>query len=125
MEKEIFVVARRKLDKTIKEMSQLLAVSDKAIYSYEAGWRSIPAHVERQTYFLLSRKRGEKRGLPKLCWIVKKCPPKRRKECPAYEYNAGRFCWLINGTVCKGKPQLSWKEKMKICRECEIISNLL
>ena len=92
MEKEIFVVVRRKLDKTIKEMSHLLAVSDKVIYSYEAGWRTIPAHVERQTYFLLSRNRGEKRGLPKLCWIVKNAPPKRREECPAYEYNAGRFC---------------------------------
>ena len=124
MEKEAFVVVRKKLDKTQKEMSQLLGVSDKAIYSYEQGWRSIPTHVERQVLFLLSRNKGRQKRLQN-CWAVKKCPPKRRKECPAYEYKAGRFCWLINGTICKGKPQKSWKEKMKICRKCEVILNLL
>ena len=124
MEIEEFIVARTKLDKTQKEMSQLLAVSDKAIYSYEQGWRAIPTHVERQVFFLLSRQKGRQKR-PQNCWTVKKCPPKRRNECPAYEYKAGRFCWLINGTICKGKPQLSWKEKMKICRKCEVILNLL
>ena len=53
MEKEEFVVARTKLDKTQKEMSQLLGVSVKAIYSYEQGWRSIPTHVERQAFFAI------------------------------------------------------------------------
>ena len=125
MEKEEFVVARTKLDKTQKEISQLLGVSVKAIYSYEQGWRSIPTHVERQTFFLLSRKKRRQSLPQKNCWVVKKCPLKRRKECPAYEYKAGKFCWMINGTICKGKPQLSWKEKMKICRECEVILNLL
>jgi len=124
VEKEEFVEARTKLDKTQKEMSQLLSVSVKAIYSYEQGWRSIPTHVERQVFFLLSRKRGNG-PLPKSCWIIKKCPPKRRKECPAHEYNAGRFCWLVNGTICECKAQKNWKEKMKICRECEVMSDLL
>ena len=124
MEKEEFVVARTKLDKNPMEMSQLLGVSLKAIYSYEQGWRSIPTHVERQVFFLLSRKKGEQE-LPEHCWVVKKCPSKRRKECPAYEYKAGRLCWLANGTICEGKPQENWKEKMKICRECEVILNLL
>jgi len=124
VEKEEFVEARTKLDKTQKEMSQLLGVSVKAIYSYEQGWRSIPTHVERQMFFLLSRKRGPGK-LPKHCWVVKKCPPKQRKQCPAYEYNAGRFCWLVNGTICECKAQKNWKEKMKICRECEVMTNLL
>ena len=124
MEKEEFVAARTRLDKTQNEMSQLLGVSVKAIYSYEQGWRSIPTHVERQMFFLLSRKRGN-RDLAKPCWIIKKCPPKRRKECPAYEYNAGRFCWLVNGTICECKAQKTWKEKMKICRECIVMSDLL
>ena len=125
MEKEEFAEARTKLDKTQKEMSQLLGVSVKAIYSYEQGWRSIPTHVERQMFFLLSRKKGERRKLPKQCWVVKKCPPKRRKECPAYEYNAGRFCWLVNGTICECKAQKNWKEKMAICRKCEVMADLL
>jgi DNA-binding XRE family transcriptional regulator len=124
VEKEEFVEARTKLDKTQKEMSQLLGVSVKAIYSYEQGWRSIPTHVERQVFFLLSRKRGDvNRAKP--CWTIKKCPPKRRKECPAYEYNAGRFCWLVNGTICECKAQKNWKEKMVICRQCEVMRDLL
>jgi DNA-binding XRE family transcriptional regulator len=102
VEKEEFIAARTKLGKTQKEMSQLLGVSVKAIYSYEQGWRSIPTHAER-----------------------KKCAPKRRKQCPAYEYKAGRFCWLVNGTICECKAQKSWKEKMKICRECSVMQDLL
>jgi hypothetical protein len=126
VEKEEFVEARTKLDKTQKEMSQLLGVSVKAIYSYEQGWRSIPTHVERQIFFLLSRKRGAGSQVKaKPCWVVKKCPPKRRRECPAYEYNAGKFCWLVNGTICECKAQKNWKEKMKICRECAVMINLL
>jgi hypothetical protein len=124
VEKEEFVEVRTKLDKTQKEMSQLLGVSVKAIYSYEQGWRSIPTHVERQMFFLLSRKRGI-RDPAKPCWVIKKCPPKRRKECPAYEYNAGKFCWLVNGTICECKAQKNWKEKMKICRECAVMNDLL
>jgi len=124
VEKEEFVEARLRLDKSQKEMSQLLGVSVKAVYSYEQGWRSIPTHVERQVFFLLSRKRGTK-DLAKQCWTIKKCPPKRRRECPAYEYNAGRFCWLVNGTICECKAQKNWKEKMKICRECEVMHDLL
>ena len=110
MEIEEFIEARSKLDKSQKEMSQLLGVSVKAIYSYEQGWRSIPSHVERQIFFLLSRQKGRKK-LPKYCWSIKKCPPKRRRECPAYEYKAGRFCWLINGTICKGKPPKKLERK--------------
>jgi hypothetical protein len=126
VEKEEFVEARTKLDKTQKEMSQLLGVSVKAIYSYEQGWRSVPTHVERQIFFLLSRKRGARdlRGA-KPCWTIKKCPPKRRRECPAYEYNAGKFCWLVNGTICECKAQKNWKEKMKICRQCVVMNDLL
>jgi hypothetical protein len=124
VEKEEFVEARTRLDKTQKEMSQLLGVSVKAIYSYEQGWRSVPTHVERQVFFLLSRKRSG-RQLGKPCWVIKKCPPKRRKECPAHEYNAGRFCWLINGTICDCKVQKNWKEKMKICRECIVMKEFL
>ena len=126
MEKEEFVEARTKLNKTQKEMSQLLGVSVKAIYSYEQGWRSVPTHVERQIFFLLSRKRGAQNlSKAKPCWTIKKCPPKRRRECPAYEYNAGKFCWLVNGTICECKAQKNWKEKMKICRECAVMNNLL
>jgi hypothetical protein len=124
LEKEEFIEARTKLEKTQKEMSQLLGVSVKAIYSYEQGWRSVPTHAERQMYFLLSRKRKD-RKLGKPCWVIKKCPISRRKQCPAYEFNAGRFCWLVNGTICECKAQKNWKEKIKICRSCEVMAEFL
>ncbi len=124
MEKEEFVKAREKLDKTQKDMSQLLGVSIKTIYSYEQGWRNIPTHAERQLFFLLTKKRGIQEQI-KPCWVVKKCPPKHRKQCPAYEYNAGKFCWLVNGTICECKARKNWKEKMKICRECDVMAGLL
>lgn len=124
MEKEEFVEARTKLDKTQKDMAHLLGVSVKAIYSYEQGWRAIPTHIERQIFFLLSRKRGVNE-LAKPCWVLKKCPPKRRRQCPAYEYDAGKFCWLVNGTICECKAQKNWKEKMKICRECLVMKDLI
>ena len=49
---------REKLKKTQRQMAQLLGVSLKAVHSYEQGWRSIPAYVERQVYFLASRKKA-------------------------------------------------------------------
>jgi hypothetical protein len=105
-------------------MAQLLGISIKAIHSYEQAWRSIPASVERQMYFLVSMVE-ENRQRRKPCWVVKKCSPDQKKRCPAWEFKSGDLCWFINGTVCEGTVQESWKEKMKICKSCEVFSNLL
>lgn len=123
VDSEEFSRARALLNKTQKEMAQLLGTSLKAIHSYEQGWRSIPTHVERQIFFLLARKRGSKTQKP--CWIVKQCSPTRRKQCPAWEYQAGKLCWFINGTICECQARKSWKEKMKICRQCDVLASLL
>ena len=55
MESKEFKMFRSRLERTQKEMAQLLGISIKAVHSYEQGWRKIPGHVERQIYFLLSR----------------------------------------------------------------------
>ena len=125
MDSKTFLAARKKLGKTQKEMAELLGSSIKAVHSYEQGWRSIPAHVERQIYFLLSRHRYLHTAPPKACWTVKKCPPSRKKNCPAWEFRAGKLCWFINGTICECKAQRNWEEKMKICKECEVLASLL
>ena len=124
MDRQDFTRLRKKLKKTQKQMAQLLGVSIKAIHSYEQDWRSIPASVERQMYFLVSRI-DENRKRRKPCWAIKKCSPDQRKQCPAWELKAGDLCWFINGTVCEGLVQKSWKEKMEICKSCEVFSNLL
>jgi len=124
MDNEMFFQARKKLGKTQKQLAELLGTSLKAVHSYEQGWRSVPAHAERQLFFLLSRMRGHNKGR-KSCWVIKKCPSERKKQCPAWEFQAGGLCWFINGTICEGEVQKNWKEKMKICLSCEVLSSLL
>ena len=125
MDSKEFLRARKKLDKTQKALAELLGASIKAVHSYEQGWRKIPGHIERQVFFLLSRKRGRDHKEPKACWTIKKCPTERKKQCPAWEFKVGKLCWFISGTICEGIALKSWKEKMKICRSCEVFSYLL
>jgi len=124
MDSKEFAYARQKLNKTQKEIAELLGTSLKAVHSYEQGWRSVPAHAERQLFFLRSRMSGLNKG-QKSCWVIKKCPSELRKQCPAWEFHAGKLCWFINGTICEGTVQKNWQEKMKICRACEVLSSLL
>ena len=105
-------------------MAELLGISLKAIHSYEQGWRNIPVHIERQIYFLVSRSVKKSKGT-KACWVIKKCSPEQKKRCPAWEFSSGDLCWFINGTVCEGTVQKDWKEKMKICRSCEVFNSIL
>jgi hypothetical protein len=123
MDKSEFSRARTRLGKTQTQMAELLRASPKAIQSYEQGWRSIPAHAERQILFLLSLKQSK--NTQKACWTVRKCSPEKRLNCPAWEFKAGRLCWFINGTLCEGEPQHDWGEKMRICRSCEVMADLL
>lgn len=124
MDNKEFARLRKKLDKTQKQMAQLLGVSIKAVHSYEQGWRSIPVHAERQMLFLVSNMRGSSK-VNKPCWVIKKCPSKKKKECPAWEFKSGKLCWFINGTICDGIVYKDWKEKMKSCRSCEVFANVL
>ena len=123
MNRKEFLGARKKLGKTQKQMAELLGTSLKAIHSYEQGWRNIPVHVERQLLFLVSRKRGSHKNR-KSCWVMKKCSPERKKQCPAWEFQAGKLCWFINGTICAGHVQKNWHEKMKMCQSCKVFASL-
>jgi len=119
MEKKEFSKIRLFLGKTQGQMAQLMGVSLKAIQSFEQGWRKIPTHIERQALFLLAVK-----GLPpqkaKPCWETHKCAVETKRNCPAWEFRAGHLCWFINGTICSGESQESWRKKMKICRQCVV-----
>jgi len=124
MQRDQFAEIRRHLNKTQKQMAQVLGVSAKAVQSFEQGWRNIPRHVERQVLLILAlKKQGSEKDAP--CWLRQNCPEERRQECPAWQFDAGNLCWFINGTICKGAPQRSWEEKMKTCRECEVYRSML
>jgi len=124
MENTEFAAFRKGLRKTQKELAQLLGTSIKAVHSYEQGWRGVPPNVERQLLFLISRKRrpGEK---IRPCWTQKKCPPSRKHKCPAWEFQAGKFCWFVNGTICGGVARKNWNDKMRICKNCPVFEPLL
>ncbi len=119
-----FVTARSVLGKTQKVMARLLGVSLKAVHSYEQGWRNIPAHVERQVFFLLARRPGQSNEHPP-CWEQTDCPREIRDCCPAWEYDAGNLCWFACGTVCQGRVKQSWKDKMQICKSCAVFQSIL
>ena len=124
MRKKQFVEIRRHLEKTQNQMAQILGVSPKAIQSFEQGWRNIPMHIERQILLVLAlRYHASKKNKP--CWLMRRCPVKRRRDCPAWQFDAGHLCWFINGTICEGSPQGSWNKKMKTCRECEVYRSML
>ncbi len=121
MNNKEFHVVRKELRKTQKKLSEILGTSVRAVQSFEQGWRRVPTHVERQLLFLLSMKQKSNRKKEvQPCWLIRKCPPQIRQACPAWEFKAGPFCWFINGTLCRGRAQDSWAQKMKICRKCEV-----
>lgn len=123
VERKEFMSLRKQLNKTQNQMAQLLGTSVKAIHSYEQGWRRIPVHAERHLLYLVSRLR-EKAKRQRPCWDIKKCPPDRKQECPAWEFQSGTLCWFINGTMCEGVVQENWNEKMKLCRACGVFTSL-
>ena len=123
MEGKEFARLRKRLNKTQAQMAQLLGTSVKAVHSYEQGWRRVPPHVERQLFFLVAIKGDRKRQKP--CWVTKKCPPEQKKQCPAWEFQAGGLCWFVSGTICEGVVQKDWHEKMKMCRSCEVFGSIL
>ncbi len=119
-----FQFIRQELLKTQKQMSELLGISLKAVQSFVQGWRSIPPYVERQALFLLALKMGTQERLAP-CWEIRRCPPRMREICPAWEFKSGHLCWFINGTVRQGKPRGRWSEKMVLCRKCEVFVSFM
>jgi hypothetical protein len=124
MNKEEFYAFRQRLNKTQRQMADLLGTSLKAVQSFEQGWRRLPVHVERQILFLAAmQKTAVKNERP--CWDIQNCSEEIRQTCPAWEFHAGHLCWFINGTICKGKPQSGWSGKMKVCRRCGVFKEKL
>ena len=124
MEKKEFSKIRRHLGKTQGQLAQLLGTSHKAIQSFEQGWRKIPVHIERQVLFLLGLKKSPRQS-NRPCWVIRGCPMEVKENCPAWEFRVGHLCWFINGTICHGRVQESWRKKMKICRQCKMFRPML
>ncbi len=123
MNRKEFAQVRNHLGKTQTQMSKLLGVSLKGIQSFEQGWRGIPSTAERDLLILMGLKNALAGG-KRPCWSVKKCPDESRRRCPVWEFGAGKICWFINGSLCRGKAAKSWEEKSKVCRTCEVFQSV-
>ena len=62
------------------------------------------------------------------CWEFKKCGREKSgsKErefgiCPAYTQGAGEACWLVAGTMCGGKVQGTYAQKLGTCVSCDFL----
>jgi len=122
MEKAQFSQFRKKLGKTQKQLAGLLGMSLKTIHSYEQGWRAVPTHIERNLMFLVINQRKANNQLVP-CWDQKDC--QQKEECSAWEFQSGHICWYLCGTLCGGTRAPTYKEKLEICRSCDIFSSLL
>ena len=47
------------------------------------------------------------------CWEYKKCG--KEKDCPAHPHK-GTTCYAATATVCRGKIQGDYEDKIKACR---------
>lgn len=124
MDSKEFRQIRTYLGKTQAQLAQLLCVSTKAVQSFEQGWRKIPATVERQLLTVLALQ-NDSDGSTSPCWDICNCPDEWREKCIVWQYNVKRFCWLINGTHCKGVTQGSWDKKIKMCRQCQVFKSMI
>ena len=61
------------------------------------------------------------------CWEIKKC--ERQKggkkvyelgECIASKERMGHSCWAIAGTICLGKIEGTFAQKIGFCTSCEV-----
>jgi DNA-binding XRE family transcriptional regulator len=85
MNNQEFQSFRQKLQKTQKQIAELLGISIKAVQSFEQGWRKVPVHIERQLLFLLTLK-GRRSKDVRPCWDIQRCSLQTRQACPAWEF---------------------------------------
>jgi len=53
------------------------------------------------------------------CWEFKKCGREKTGDCPAILKKSTDQCWLVAGTLCGGKPQGTFVEKIGNCKTCD------
>jgi len=66
------------------------------------------------------------------CWEILKCG---KKDCPVRSekrlngihdgINAGRTCWVVAGTRCRGKISGTFAEKITDCKECRVYQTIV
>lgn len=111
------------LKRTQGELASALGVSEKAVQSYEQGWRKVPARVMIQLFVLLALYRKQTMDdIP--CWEIRKCPPAQRDVCASFTVGRGQFCWMIGAKTCR-PPAGEVLEPVLPCMACPVVQRLL
>ena len=124
-----FARLRASLNKSQRELAELLGLSLKAVESYEQGWRNVPSHVERLLYFLLFKLNEDDIEAEDPCWTSQNCPDDRRSKCVAYVAKEGRFCWFFTGRLCSTAKVpgagVAGEAEIGGCYTCEVFAKML
>ena len=123
MDSKQFSTIRSYIDRTQKQLAESLNVSLRTIQSYEKGRANIPSKVERLMLLFLVTSNPLDQNTPP-CWKIKNCPNEWRDGCTVWDLQTSYFCWFINGTRCEGETHTSWEDKIKICRECVVYTEM-
>jgi len=107
------------------ELAGLVGIGSRAIQSYEQGWRKPSEMVERMLLLVLIAHRNGIELSRFRCWEQKECSPNVREKCIAYVTRQGHLCWFLTGTMCEGKRQKSWSDKLHLCLDCGFMQRLL
>ncbi len=109
--------------KSQKELSTMLGVSQKAVESYEQGWRPIPATVERLLYYIVFKLNRAQLADQEPCWVVRTCPEQVKLGCSAWASGDGHFCWFITGRLCAAAKAAGGSDAY--CYECPVFASML
>lgn len=118
----LFKQLRTNVGWTQRDAATILGVSQKAVESYDQGWRRVPDSIWRQMLTILSVQVGYPRK-HKPCWDVNGCSRARRKSCFCARTLRGHFCWLV---AAKSRcPR--WQEHLgaQSCLTCGVVKAFL
>lgn len=111
------------LGRTQAELAVALGVSEKAVQSYEQGWRDPPTRVLIQLFVLLALYRRQ--ALDETpCWEIRKCSTSQRETCDAFTIGRGQFCWMIGSRNCVPASSEQPEPAMP-CISCPVVQRLL
>lgn len=111
------------LDRTQTQLASALGVSEKAVQSYEQGWRDVPVRVMIQLFVLLALYRKQTMDdVP--CWEIRKCLPELRENCASFTVARGQFCWLVGAENCR-PPVSEGPAPILPCMACPVVQRLL
>ncbi len=111
------------LGRTQTELAKALGISEKAVQSYEQGWRDVPVRVVIQLLLLLALYRKQSMDdVP--CWEIRKCTSERREQCASFTIGRGQFCWFIGPTDCRPREGAD-DDALLPCMSCPVVQRLL